>query len=83
MTTGSDVISDPLVPAAAPRRPEAITAIPVRHPWRWVAAVVVLAFAAAVVYTFAAAPGLHWDVVGQFLFFPQIMRGVVTTGLKG
>jgi polar amino acid transport system permease protein len=79
VSTGPDVISDPSFPAAAPRRPEAITAIPVRHPWRWVAAVAVLAFAAAAVYTFAAAPGLHWDVVGQFLFYPQILQGIVTT----
>jgi polar amino acid transport system permease protein len=79
VSTGPDVSSDPSFPAAAPRRPEAITAIPVRHPWRWVAAVAVLAFAAAAVYTFAAAPGLHWDVVGQFLFYPQILQGIVTT----
>src|SRR5579864_3595775 len=79
MNTGPDALRDPLSPAAAPRRPEAIKAIPVRHPWRWVAAVLVLAFAAAVIYIFAAAPGLNWGVVGQFLFYPQIFQGVLTT----
>jgi polar amino acid transport system permease protein len=77
MSTGSDAISDPTFPAA--QRPDAIKAIPVRHPWRWVAAVVVLAFAAAVIYTFATAPGLQWSVVGQFLFYPEILRGILVT----
>ena len=36
-------------------RPAAIKAIPVRHPGRWVAAVVVLAIAASVLYTIATA----------------------------
>jgi polar amino acid transport system permease protein len=62
-----------------PRRPEAIKAIPVRHPWRLVAAVLVLAFAAAVVYTFATAPALSWGVVGTYLFFPRIMQAVLVT----
>ncbi len=43
MSTRPDAISDPALPAA--RRPDAIKAIPVRHPWRWVVAVVVLAAA--------------------------------------
>ena len=65
--------------AGGQQRPEAIQAIPVRHPWRWVAAVVVLALAALVVYTFATAPDLHWDVVSQFLFFPRILQAVLVT----
>ena len=79
MTTGTDVLGNPLPAPAAQGRPPAIQAIPVRHPWRWVAAVVVLALAAAVVYTFATAPDLDWSVVGTFLFFPQIMHGVLVT----
>jgi polar amino acid transport system permease protein len=62
-----------------PARPAAIKAIPLRHPWRWVAAVVVLAIAAEAVYTFAAAPALDWRVVEQYLFFPEILRGIVVT----
>jgi polar amino acid transport system permease protein len=63
----------------APGRPAAIKAIPLRHPWRWVAAVIVLAIAAEAIYTFAAAPALDWHVVGQYLFFPEILRGIVVT----
>jgi polar amino acid transport system permease protein len=77
MSTRPDAISDPALPAA--RRPDAIKAIPVRHPWRWVVAVVVLAAGAAVVYTFATAPRLQWSVVGQFLFYPEILHGLLVT----
>ena len=30
-------------------------------------------------YTFAAAPTLDWRVVGQYLFFPRILQGIVVT----
>ena len=59
--------------------PEAIRAIPVRHPWRWVAAVIVLAVAAEVIGTIVTAPGLHWDVVGHYLFQSLILGGVLLT----
>jgi polar amino acid transport system permease protein len=67
--------SDP----AERKRPEAIKAVPLHHPWRWVAAVVVLAAAAGAIYTLAAAPGLNWRIVGQYLFYPQILRGILVT----
>jgi polar amino acid transport system permease protein len=71
-------VSDPSARAAA-RSPEAIKAIPLRHPWRWVGAVLVLVAAASALYTFATAPGLNWSAVGQFFFFPAIMRGILLT----
>ncbi|HUY73656.1 MAG TPA: amino acid ABC transporter permease [Candidatus Dormibacteraeota bacterium] len=63
----------------AGRRPEAVKAIPVRHPWRWVSAVVVLAIAADAVYTLATAPNMRWAVVGQYLFQRLILQGAVLT----
>ena len=78
MNVGTETLTgQPFEPP--PARPAAIKAIPLRHPWRWVAAVVVLAIAAEAVYTFAAAPALDWRVVGQYLFFPEILRGIVVT----
>ena len=71
-------MSEPIA-SSGRTRPEAIKAIPLRHPWRWVSAVVVLALAAAAVYTFAAAPTLDWRVVGQYLFFPRILQGIAVT----
>jgi polar amino acid transport system permease protein len=60
-------------------RPAAITAVPVRHTGRWVAAVVVLAIAGGIVYTLVTAPNLKWDVVRHYLFHRLILQGVVTT----
>jgi len=77
VSAGPEAVGNPLQPAT--RRPDAIKAIPVRHPWRWVAAAVVLAFAAAVIYTFATAPDLQWSVIGNFLFYPEILQGVLVT----
>lgn len=61
------------------RRPEVIKAVPVRHPWRWVATLVVVALAGGVIYTFATAPGLQWGVVRHFLLASQILSGVGVT----
>ena len=71
-------MSEPIL-SSGRTRPEAIKAIPLRHAWRWVSAIVVLALAAAALYTFATAPGLDWRVVGTYLFFPQILRGILVT----
>jgi polar amino acid transport system permease protein len=68
------------VTASEPRvRPEAIKAIPVRHPWRWVFAVLVLALAALAIDILATAPLLDWGVVGTYLFNQQILKGIVVT----
>src|ERR1700726_235760 len=67
-------------------RPEAIKAIPVRHPWRWVSAVLVVAVAADIVYMITSAIGQDvtsvgpgWVAVGRYLFGPLILQGVATT----
>jgi polar amino acid transport system permease protein len=69
----------PLPGSQAGRRPEAIKAIPVRHPWRWVSTVVVLAIVAEVVYIFVTAPNMNWGAVRKYLFGPLILQGVVVT----
>ncbi|MGA8015856.1 MAG: amino acid ABC transporter permease [Candidatus Dormiibacterota bacterium] len=76
----TDITASQLAPAPSEHRhPEAIRAVPLRHPWRWVSAVVVLALFAAVVYTFATAPLLKWPVVGQYLFNDRVMSAVLVT----
>ena len=60
-------------------RPEAIKAVPVRHYGRWVAAVLVLAFAAEIVYTVITAPNLRWEFVGTYLFGRLIREGILIT----
>ena len=68
-------------PSGSPagRRPEAIRAIPVRHTWRWVSAVIVLLVAADAVYTVVTAPNMQWDVVGQYLFQRLVLEGMGLT----
>jgi polar amino acid transport system permease protein len=82
----SEITSGPLLGAAPGRRPEAIKAIPVRHPWRWVSAVLVLAITADVVYMVASSVGQDvtsagpgWVAVGRYLFGTLILRGIVVT----
>jgi polar amino acid transport system permease protein len=65
--------------SSAGRRPEAIKAVPVRHYWRWVSAVVVLVLAFAGIYTVVTAPLLHWETFWQFLFQRLIFDGVRLT----
>jgi polar amino acid transport system permease protein len=68
-------------------RPEEIKAVPVRHPGRWIAAVIVLLFAAALIRTIVSGAGakgvpnsgFQWHVVGHYLFDSRILHGVLAT----
>ena len=78
--TNITAAEQPVAAAGSPRRrPDAVKAVPVRHPWRWVGAAVILAIFVEVVYTIATAPNLHWDVVQNNLFTSAILNGVLTT----
>ena len=67
------------LPTQAAERPDDIEAVPVRHVGRWVATVIVLIVAASIVRAVIVNPRFHWDIVGNYLFDPRIMRGVVKT----
>jgi polar amino acid transport system permease protein len=60
-------------------RPEDITAVPVRRPGRWVAAVIVLIVAVAVVRSVATDANFQWGVVGEYLFDARILHGLRVT----
>ena len=60
-------------------RPEEIKAVPVRHPGRWIAAAIVLLFAAAAVRSIVTSQGFQWHVVGHYLFDSRILHGVLAT----
>ena len=68
--------ADRLAPAG---RPDEIRAIPVRRPGRWVAAALILLFAASLIHSVATNRQLEWHVVGQFLFDHRILSGVLMT----
>lgn len=59
--------------------PEAIKAIGLRHPWRWVSAAIVVAITVGAVVTVATAPNLRWDVVTYWLTQPSVLNGVLVT----
>ena len=66
-------------PEEQPAAPEAIVAVPVRHPGRWVAAVVLLVLAAMFVHGLITNPHWDWGTVGQYLFSSQILSGLLVT----
>ncbi|CAL9526206.1 hypothetical protein SUDANB58_03947 [Streptomyces sp. enrichment culture] len=69
-TNGSD--------ATPPAGPEAIKAVPVRHPGRYVSAAVALALLGAVVYAFAQGK-INWDAIPDYFFDDRILDGVWNT----
>ena len=56
-----------------------IKAVPVRHPGRWVAVVVIVVLAAMLVHSFLTNPNFQWDVVGEYLFSDPVLRGLRNT----
>ncbi len=60
-------------------RPEDIKAVPVRHPGRWFAAAVVVVIAASIIRSVVTNKNFEWHLVGQYLFDPRVLHGVVAT----
>ncbi|MEV0232795.1 amino acid ABC transporter permease [Nonomuraea sp. NPDC050786] len=56
--------------------PEVVTA---RRPLRWLAAAGVLVVLAMVASALVTNPAWEWDIVGQYLFAPSVMRSVLLT----
>jgi polar amino acid transport system permease protein len=60
-------------------RAESITAVPVRHPGRWVASLVLLVLAAMLVKALLTNPRFNWPLVGQYLFSAPVLQGLRNT----
>lgn len=65
-----------------------IRAVPVRHPWRWVAAAILAVLVAMLVNTLvfsdteqphASGSRFGWETVRQYVFSSQVLHGAVTT----
>lgn len=56
-----------------------VESIPLRRPWRWVSAIIVLALVASFGAAVATNPNLDFDTVGEFLFDVRILEGVWLT----
>jgi polar amino acid transport system permease protein len=59
--------------------PDQIRAIPVRHPGRWVAGLVVLYLVVAVVGSVVQNPRFQWSVIGDYFTSREILDGLVVT----
>jgi len=66
-------------PRAPAGPPEQIKAVPVRHPGRWVAAVIVLLIALALARSVATNPRFDWSIVGHYFFSSQVLTGLRVT----
>ncbi|WP_237710940.1 amino acid ABC transporter permease [Saccharopolyspora spinosa] len=56
-----------------------LQAVPRRHPWRVVTALVIAVFIAKFVQILFTNPRFQWDVVGHYLTFDNILQGLVRT----
>jgi polar amino acid transport system permease protein len=65
--------------AGAAAAPEAIVAVPVRHPGRWVAAAILAVLAAMLVGALFTNPRFGWGTVGQYLFSAPVLQGLRNT----
>ena len=60
-------------------QPEAITAVPVRHPGRWVATVVLAIVAAMFVHMLVTNEAFQWRFMFDNMFRPPVIEGVRTS----
>jgi polar amino acid transport system permease protein len=61
-------------------RPAAIDAVPLRHPWRWVAAAVILVLVGLFLYGAATNEAFGWKTYSKYLFNQRVLEvGVVNT----
>jgi polar amino acid transport system permease protein len=59
--------------------PEHIKAVPVRHPGRWIAAVVIAVLALMFVHMLVTNPAFQWGFMVDNMFSPAVLRGARTT----
>jgi polar amino acid transport system permease protein len=53
--------------------PSAIDAVPLRHPWRWVAAIVIVVLVALFLYGAATNDAYRWSIYFQYLFDERVL----------
>jgi polar amino acid transport system permease protein len=60
-------------------RPDDIKAVPVRRPGRWIGVFVTVVVCASLIRFAVTDSAVHWHIVGQYLFDPRILHGVIVT----
>jgi polar amino acid transport system permease protein len=59
--------------------PSAINAVPLRHPWRWVGATVIIILVGLFLYGAATNSAYGWSTYAEYLFNDRILLGVFNT----
>jgi polar amino acid transport system permease protein len=59
--------------------PAAIDAVPMRHPWRWVTAIVIVILVALFLYGAATNDAYGWTTFGKYILDERIVSGMVVT----
>jgi polar amino acid transport system permease protein len=67
------------VDTSLPTGPAAIDAVPLRHPWRWVAAVVIVILLLLFLYGAATNPAFGWRTFAKYLFDQRVTQGAWNT----
>lgn len=65
--------------ASAAPAPEDLELVPLRHPWRWASAAVLVGLLALLVRSLATNPNLDLPTIGEYLFNPLVLQGVLKT----
>jgi len=56
-----------------------VVAKPLRHPWRWVSGVLLIAALSGIVYSLWSSPSINHNIISKYLFDPKILQGAVLT----
>ncbi len=72
-------MTDAGAPPQSSHPPEAIDAVPLRHPWRWVAATVIIIVVGLFLYGAATNPAFGWSTFAEYMFNERILLGVFNT----
>lgn len=68
------------IATSSPTGPAPIDAVPLRHPWRWAAAVAIVVLLALFLYGAATNEAYRWSTYGEYLFNERVLTvGVVNT----
>jgi polar amino acid transport system permease protein len=67
------------VDTSSPASPAAIDAVPLGHPWRWVAAVVIVILVVLFLYGAATNTAYGWDTFAKYLFDKRVTQGAWNT----
>jgi polar amino acid transport system permease protein len=56
-----------------------ITAVKLKHPWRWVSAALLVALGGLFVYSLVASPNINHDIVAKYIFNSKVIDAAILT----